>query len=157
VSARASVSFVWTERYDQAGLVLCLRKRSEKNLSAPPAKWIKTGIEFYNGKPMLSTVACDAWADWSVSPMPGDNAAAGAETWTTLSVEKEEDEHGVSLWVYNIRDSGEKIPLREITWVFGHDSEQWDLQVLAMAARPEKKASQELEVKVKDMEIKWKS
>ncbi|KAF2670687.1 hypothetical protein BT63DRAFT_424626 [Microthyrium microscopicum] len=161
VSVQASVSFAWKERYDQAGLLLCLRKRSvseEQSVeltTAPPAKWIKTGIEFYNGKPMLSTVACDAWADWSVTPRTMGAGASATATWTTLSIEKEQDENGVSLWVYHIDDLGEKIPLREITWVFGHDPDRWNIEVLAMAARPEKSAIDILEVSIKDMAIEW--
>jgi len=35
-------------------------------------KWVKTGIEFTHGKPHVSTVACDRWADWSLLPMEGE-------------------------------------------------------------------------------------
>jgi uncharacterized protein len=158
VSARASVSFEWAERYDQAGLLLSFKERSDdKNASTLPSKWIKTGIEFYNGKPMLATVACDTWADWSLAPLPLDDGASGADVWTTISIEKEGDEHGVSLWVYHVKDDGEKVPLREITWVYGHDPDAWFLQILAMAARPEKRAKQDLEVAVKDMSVNWAS
>jgi uncharacterized protein len=106
---------------------------------------------------MLSTVACDAWADWSVAPIEVGDGITAAETWTTISIEKEEDEHGVSLWIYHVRDTGEKVPLREVTWVFGHDPDQWNIQVLAMAARPEKKAVGDLEVSIKEMAIRWRS
>jgi hypothetical protein len=104
---------------------------------------------------MLSTVTCDAWADWSVAPLPLSENSSSVDTWTTISIEKEEDENGVSLWVYHVAKDGQKTPLREITWVFGHDTEKWDVQVLAMAARPEKKATEDLEVSVKDMVVKW--
>jgi regulation of enolase protein 1 (concanavalin A-like superfamily) len=135
--------------------LISLRKRSEESSKAPPSKWIKTGIEFYQGKPMLSTVACDAWADWSVAPLPVSDIKSAVETWTTISIIKEEDENGVSLWVYHVGKDGLKTPLREITWVFGHDTEAWDVQILAMAARPAKTAKDDLEVSVKDMVVIW--
>ncbi|KAK3378887.1 hypothetical protein B0T24DRAFT_674724 [Lasiosphaeria ovina] len=166
VSARASFSFAWSEQYDQGGLLLSFRPRTttgaEKASSSSPTKWVKTGIEFYNGRPMLSTVACDRWADWSVGPLTTSSASTGAKTWTTISVEREinenaTNENGSSWWVYQILEGGEKVALREICWVYGdgNDAENWELEVLAMAARPEKNVNTSLEVEVRDMEVKW--
>ena len=109
---------------------------------------------------MLSTVACDRWADWSVTPLvvpsPGAAAAAGAETWTTIAVEKAVDHHGTSLWVYHVREDGAKVPLREVCWAYGDgDAETWELEVLGMAARPEQKAESSLEVALREWEVKW--
>ena len=106
---------------------------------------------------MLSTVACDRWADWSVTPLvvpsPG---AAGAETWTTIAVEKAVDHHGTSLWAYHVREDGVKVPLREVCWAYGDgDAETWELEVLGMAARPEQKAESSLEVALREWEVKW--
>jgi regulation of enolase protein 1 (concanavalin A-like superfamily) len=157
---QASVKFDWKEKYDQAGLLLSFRKRGEESSSNPPSKWIKTGIEFYNGKPMLSTVACDNWADWSIGPLPVATGLSGADIWTTILIEKEEDENGLSLRVYHV-NGDEKTALREITWVYGLDTEAWDVEVWAMAARPAKKPVagsgdlKALEVSVKDMVINW--
>jgi uncharacterized protein len=102
---------------------------------------------------MLSTVTYNVWVDWSVALL-ADDGTSHTETWTTVSVEKEVDEHGVSLWVYQVRDNGEKVPLREVTWVFRHNRNQWNIEVLAMAASPEKKAIEDLKVSIKDMQIK---
>jgi len=154
VSAKASFSFPWSEQYDQAGLLLSFTPSdSDSNPETAPPKWIKTGIEFYNGQPMLSTVAAAPWADWSVTPLPV--TSVGAQTWTTLSIEKAGDEHGISLWVYRILDSGEKVALREICWVYGDKPETWRLEVSVMAARPQKAATTSLDVEVKDFEVKW--
>jgi regulation of enolase protein 1 (concanavalin A-like superfamily) len=165
VSATVSLSFVCTERYDQGGLLFSLRQRDSSgkasSTSEAPEKWIKTGIEFYKGKPMLSTVTCDSWADWSVAPLDlslcGESSAPkGIKVdWTTISIVKETDQHGVSLWVYQIDQTGEKRSLREVTWVYGLDAEQWDLEILAMAARPEVNSSEKLEVTFRDIEIHW--
>lgn len=43
--------------YDQAGLML----RIDEN------RWVKTGVEFTDGEPFLSTVITDGKSDWSVS------------------------------------------------------------------------------------------
>jgi len=131
---------------------------------------------------MLSTVAAAPWADWSVTPLFShassnltsntDSGLGGEERqkiWTTISIEKSLDEHGVSLWVYLVlpsstREEGEgekrekKVALREICWVYGDgDPASWELEVAAMAARPFKgpSASGDLEVEVRDMVVRW--
>ncbi|CCC07048.1 unnamed protein product [Sordaria macrospora k-hell] len=161
LSARASFSFPWRERYDQAGILLAFRPRSSSFPSETkeeiPQKWIKTGIEFYQSAPQFSTVATDNWADWSVTPLTSPT------DWTTILVEKSGDKHGKSLWVYRVvldektGEEKERIALREICWVYGLDGEAWDLEVVAMAARPEKNAEggEELVVKVRGWEVKW--
>lgn len=145
-----SFSLVWSVQYDQAGLLLSLRKKGD-SASAPPAKWIKTGVEFYNSAPRISTVACDGWADWSVAPIaakPGD--------WITVSIERAGDHHGASLWVYQLLEDGTKEPLREICWVYPPGSEaEWEIRVDAFAARPGKDVAEGLEAQIKDFVVKW--
>lgn len=49
-----------------------------------------------------------------------------------------------------------KVPLREICWVFGLERlEDWEVEVHAMAARPEKKAKGGLTVEVGNLEVRW--
>ncbi|MDR9773093.1 DUF1349 domain-containing protein [Rhizobium hidalgonense] len=43
--------------YDQAGLMVRLDEK----------RWVKTGVEFTDGEPFLSTVVTDGRSDWSVS------------------------------------------------------------------------------------------
>ncbi|KAF9049466.1 hypothetical protein BDZ89DRAFT_977822 [Hymenopellis radicata] len=126
----AQVSFIapWEYRYDQGGLLLHLTKPDAKD------KWLKTGIEFYNDKPFMSTVGCDNWADWSIVP------TAGNETEYTVQARRESDELGVSLWVYRLildeKDNEvERIPLREVPWFFA-DEAGWSIAVGPYAARP---------------------
>ncbi|KAL9106193.1 MAG: hypothetical protein Q9227_008726, partial [Pyrenula ochraceoflavens] len=154
-SASVSFSFEWKERYDQAGLLLSLRKGPSPDHSKPPQRWIKAGVEFYNGSPMLSTVACQDWADWSVTPHHS-RTATPKDTWTTILVQREADENGISLWFYLVLDNGDKVPLREVTWVFGDEPESWELEVLAMAARPATgEGLGHLEVEMKNMDVQW--
>jgi regulation of enolase protein 1 (concanavalin A-like superfamily) len=102
--ARVTVSAAWSKLYDQGGLVLIL---PAAGVDAVSQKWIKTGIEFYQGKPYVSTVAADAWADWSLVP------AAMHDGGVTLEMERKEKDD--TLWIYVI-DGEIKVPIREVTW-----------------------------------------
>ncbi|KAJ4381912.1 hypothetical protein N0V86_003281 [Didymella sp. IMI 355093] len=121
-------------QYDQAGLLLHLTK---PGLSNEETKWLKTGIEWYYGKPYISTVGCDQWADWSVVPIPGFTGNEERPT-ATIEAKREKDVLGKSLWVYWIvkRDDGseERIPLREVNWFFA--DEEWKVSVGGYVARP---------------------
>lgn len=48
--------------YDQAGIML----------RASDTQWLKTGVEFTDGHPMLSAVVTDGFSDWSVTLPQGD-------------------------------------------------------------------------------------
>lgn len=52
----------------------------------------------------------------------------------TIKVVREEDENGISLWVYWVKSESESFPLREVTWLFA--DEDWEVKVGAMACRP---------------------
>ncbi|KAI1956550.1 hypothetical protein LOZ58_006269 [Ophidiomyces ophidiicola] len=135
--ARVRVSAQWSTLYDQGGLVMILHRDDAR-------KWIKTGIEFVNGKPYLSTVGKDNWADWSLAPVPGDGREA------ILEMVKDK---GV-LWVYSIEqgeDGETRIPMRELTWAFAEEQgvECW---VGMYACRPGKEGG-ELEVTFRDFEL----
>lgn len=161
-SARVTFWADWTECYDQAGLLLALKRASAPTKPEEPAeKWIKTGVEYYQDKPQLSTVGCDKWADWSVSAV-GDTVDPAKGL--TLEVVREGDEHGKSAWVYRlIRDADgnvqEKIPLREICWIFADENEnggeEWVLDVSPLIARPEKKATTALQVNFMEFSVNW--
>lgn len=95
-------------------------------------------------------MACDAWADWSVADLPGNQG-----DWATVLVERDTDVSGTSLWVYRIDgETGEKVPLREVCWVFG-DGDEWEVEVACMAARPGDVGG-ELAVEFRDFEVTWK-
>jgi len=111
-SAKVTVSANWNTLYDQGGLVLFI---PDEDIT----KWVKTGIEFFDGKPYSGTVATSRWSDWSLVPLP---ESAGGKI--TLQVEREtkNGERVESLWIYLVDPvTGEKSPLRELTWFFRHD------------------------------------
>jgi uncharacterized protein len=144
--------------YDQGGLLLVLKPATSKQ----PNKWIKTGLEFYNNQPQLSTVACDRWADWSISPLikPVDPKHG-----ITLEVVREGDEHGKSVWIYQLHldeatgQVREKTPLREVCWIFADedekDGEEWVLDVSPLLARPARTTTDSLKVDFKEFKIQW--
>lgn len=140
------------EQYDQAGLVLSLKSAGATGPlpgGDSPPKWLKTGVEYYNGVPKAATVACDSWADWSLGDVKGKEG-----DWVTVLVENGQDELGKSFWVFQVVE-GDKVPLREVCWVFGHgDAGKWELSVEAYACRPAKDAG-ELVVEFKDLDVQW--
>ncbi|KAL4786769.1 hypothetical protein BJX76DRAFT_70475 [Aspergillus varians] len=117
--ARVALSAHWSQKYDQGGLIIVL------NGANGSRKWVKTGVEFTNGKPHLSTVTKDRWADWNLLPVPSGGAGA------TLEIVRESDD---SLWVYFV-EGIQKAPIREVTWVFA-DEDVKDLWIGVYAARP---------------------
>lgn len=151
----AQVSFLLhpKEQYDQAGLIISLRPHGMTQAASfndAPPKWLKTGVEYYNGVPKAATVACDSWADWSLSDVKGQEG-----DWVTVLVERGRDDLGLSLWVYQVVGR-EKIPLREVCWVFGHgEPADWEVTVEGYACRPEKETVEELSVEFRDLKVKW--
>lgn len=93
------------------------------NPSAPNTEkqWIKTGIEFYKGKPYVSTVGCDKFADWSLTPLPASSVADKVEGSGSVTLELEKDAKEGTMWVYIIVDGEERFSIREVTWMLDID------------------------------------
>ncbi len=74
-----------------------------------------------------------------------------------MQIEKDKDGNGTGLWVYRVKEeSGEKVPLREICWVFAAGMEGWEVDVCGMAARPaEDNGGGGLEVEFGGLEVRW--
>ena len=123
--ARAAFNALWQQQYDQGGLIIVLHTANGNK------KWVKAGIELTHGKPHLSIVAKDRWADWSLLPVPSGGLAA------TLELVREADD---SLWIYLV-EGLQKSPLREVTWVFQEDNVQ-ECWVGVYAARPSKEGEE---------------
>lgn len=122
--ARIIISAPWSDLFDQGGIILAVGP--DKNV---PTKWVKSGIEFYKGRPMVSTVVKDNWADWSLV------AARGEKTTIELEREVEDGVPGTTLCVYHV-EGDVRTPIREVTWIF-HDMEDKMCWVGAYAAKPQ--------------------
>ena len=59
-TAQLHVRAGFTHLYDQAGIMVRIDER----------RWLKAGVEFSDGQPMLGVVLTDALSDWSVMPAP---------------------------------------------------------------------------------------
>ncbi|KAI0199617.1 hypothetical protein F4808DRAFT_432277 [Astrocystis sublimbata] len=162
-SARVTFWASWTERYDQAGLLLVPRRASSSPpTTEAPDKWFKTGIEYYLDEPQLSTVGCDRWADWSVGVL---TKPVDPKRGVTLEARREGDENGRSIWIYQLildeatGEVAERIALREVCWILADEEEDegkgWVLDVSPMVARPEKDATTPLSVDFKDFTVVW--
>lgn len=142
--ARVQVRANWEILYDQGGLLLALHEKG--TTKHEERKWVKTGIEFVNGRPNVSTVAKDQWADWSLLPNPN---AGGHEPTATIEMVREEDG---SLWIYLVEGGKEKTPIREVTWVFEKE-EGLECWIGAYAARPKDELHKALEVKFEELVV----
>ena len=162
-SARITFWAPWTERYDQAGLLLVPRSASSPPpTTEAPEKWLKTGIEYYNNQPQLSTVGCDRWADWSIGPL---SKPVNSERGVTLEARREGDEHGRSIWIYQLvldeatGEEVERLPLREVCWILADEEENGGegrvLDVSPLVARPERNAAAPLRVEFKEFKVVW--
>lgn len=128
--ARITVFAPWVTQYDQGGLVFLL----PKNGDIAEGKWLKTGIEFFEGQVYIGTVAKDQWADWSLGQAglqdfksPQGEVVKGV----TLELERHPVENTLRTYVV---DGEKRIPIRETTWILSEpETELW---IGAYVARP---------------------
>ncbi|KAG9123495.1 hypothetical protein FRC07_014866 [Ceratobasidium sp. 392] len=168
--AKVTVSAEWNRLYDQGGLVMILpgteiagslRSHSsslttENKNDTAYAAWVKTGIEQFDGKPNIGTVATPAhgYSDWSLVPTPPGTKSV------TIEVVRQPD--GPGLYIYFI-EGDKKTLIREVTWVFqGSDTSGQLLGVGVYAARPTKlegetEQGEALPVHFEGLEIEWAS
>lgn len=73
---RVSFEGAYREQYDQAGLLLRLDDRT----------WVKTGIEYVDGRRQVSAVVTRGVSDWSVAPL-----ADGEPSLVTVEMRREGD------------------------------------------------------------------
>jgi regulation of enolase protein 1 (concanavalin A-like superfamily) len=139
--ARVTVTGNWSRLYDQGGLVLVLQ---DKNVTTgnKDQRWVKTGIEFYQGEVFVGTVGADRWSDWSL-------VQVGIQDGKTVTLEMEGD--GDTLWIYVV-DGEKRIPIREVPWILsagGKDVQAW-VGVYAASPKPD---GNELEVNFDGWEL----
>ncbi|KAI4240366.1 MAG: hypothetical protein L6R40_005192 [Gallowayella cf. fulva] len=134
-SVQVTVKGRWKTLYDQGGLLLILPSPAATAAAEAGeyrSKWIKTGIEFYNGKPHISAVACDRWADWSLLPLPSPSTE---EVAIRMDREVKNGEKTSTLWItYQNPQSGAWMPIREIAW--GFEEDEGDARIGVYAAKP---------------------
>jgi uncharacterized protein len=118
--ARVAVTADWKELYDQGGLCIIINKADGAK------KWVKTGIEFVENAPHVSTVVTDRWSDWSLRPMLSQGGVGA-----TIEMSRGKDG---SLWVYQL-DGVKRCPMREVTWFFEGDDKD-ECWVGVYAAKP---------------------
>lgn len=154
LSVRVTFWADWANLYDQSGVLLVPRRSSETG--PPNSRWIKTGVELYDSRPHLSTVTCDRYADMSLYPV----ATEGLKS-VTIEVFRDGGAGGTKAWVHRLvldQDGNikERIPLREVCWLFADEDEgDWVLDVSPLAARPDKAAKDALKVDFSEFKVQW--
>jgi uncharacterized protein len=115
-----TVTVPWKTQFDQGGFIIAFPNSTE------PWRWIKGGIEYFNGKPALGVVGTDRYSDWSLAPMSADEQK-------TATFEAVRDD--TTLWVYAVVD-GKRQPLRETKWAFLDLEQSAEMRVGVYAAKP---------------------
>ncbi|KAK5692426.1 hypothetical protein LTR97_010734 [Elasticomyces elasticus] len=120
-SLKVEVTVPWKTQFDQGGLLIIFPEPKQGK-----GRWVKGGIEYFDGSPALGVVGTDRFSDWSLAPMPeGDGR--------TASFEAVRD--GTTLWVY-VLVNGNRQALREIKWAFVDVKGDEELKVGVYAAKP---------------------
>ncbi|KAB5593298.1 hypothetical protein CTheo_3216 [Ceratobasidium theobromae] len=148
--AQVTVKSDWSRLYDQGGLVFLVNSPGldEERYES----WVKTGIELFDGKPNVGTVATPAggYADWSLVPL---------QAGTSATIEVTPEKGGSTLYVH-LLDGERKTLIREVTWVF-QGKHDLLLGVGVYAARPTKLEGEatlkgeSLAVHFEGLEIEW--
>ncbi|KAK4956263.1 hypothetical protein LTR10_005784 [Elasticomyces elasticus] len=143
---KVEVTVPWKTQFDQGGLLIIFPAPKDDD-GGTKGRWVKGGIEFFEGKPALGVVGTDRFSDWSLSPMPeGDQRTA------TFEAVKD----GTTLWVYVVVD-GKRQALREIKWAFVDVKGDEELRVGVYAAKPTPDEGDEkagVEVKFSGLSVK---
>lgn len=157
-------------QYDQGGILLAITRTGEQQQQQPSSdtmRWLKTGIEMYEGEPWLTVVGCDRWSDLSMVPLGWGGGAeeewkGGRRPAARVEVERVKE----ALWVYWVIEGkegkeGRRVPVREVNWFFSHEEiagEAWEVSVAAYAVRPlknEKDEDEALSVEFRRFGVEW--
>jgi regulation of enolase protein 1 (concanavalin A-like superfamily) len=147
------VSAAWATLYDQGGLVLVVDPVPPHRLT--PERWVKAGIEFYEGKPCVSVVFADKWADWSLSPVPAGAVGEAAHgTKLEVKMERVHEEDSKSLLRISVKGpEGKWTPIREVTWFFEGEKEDEVAWCGVYTAKPTVGDDKELNVQFEGLEV----
>ncbi|KAK5734776.1 hypothetical protein LTR17_008707 [Elasticomyces elasticus] len=123
-SLKVTVTVPWKTQFDQGGLLIIFPGEGGKG----SGRWVKGGIEFFEGSPALGVVGTDRFSDWSLAPMPSSPHSQISATFEAVK-------DGTTLWVYVVVD-GKRQALREIKWAFVGLHGEDELKVGVYAAKP---------------------
>ncbi|KAK5718757.1 hypothetical protein LTR15_008491 [Elasticomyces elasticus] len=126
-SLKVEVTVPWKTQFDQGGLLIIFPAPKDDD-GRTKGRWVKGGIEYFNGSPALGVVGTDRFSDWSLAPMP---SSPHSQTSATFEAVKD----GTTLWVYVVVD-GKRQALREIKWAFVDVADDEELKVGVYAAKP---------------------
>lgn len=156
-----------TLQFDQGGIVFVLPHASHPNPSAtepgssgasptPHPRWVKAGIEVYEGRPYGSVVVRDRWSDWSLYDLPDYSLGGPTRESIAAALTLRADRNGDALVISVVDIDGEKRPVREVPYWFLHDEVEDSCWVGVIGARPDptKEAKRDLEVRFKGLEIR---
>ncbi|KAK5129042.1 hypothetical protein LTR85_000375 [Meristemomyces frigidus] len=162
ISATITFSFSWRYQFDQAGLLIAtvhpslLQPSGEQpGDSTTHPRWIKVGVEVFDGESYASVVVRDPWCDWSVSPyLPQETGPR--EVRMTVEVVRA----GNALWIYRIAEGAKRRLMRKVNCWFDSSAEsrnEGSLLVGAYAARPDpndEAMGETLRVLIERLEVK---
>ncbi|TVY43883.1 Uncharacterized protein LSUB1_G002035 [Lachnellula subtilissima] len=162
-----------TIQFDQAGLIFVLPDPSlPKPSRAHPGshseiktgvhpKWVKAGIEVWEGKAWGSIVVREKWSDWSLFELPASALGAhagilGSKPSATITLEA--DRVGDALMIYMVEEGQEPKPVRKVPWWFMEDETEDAFWVGVYGARPDPfdEATRNLEVELAGFEVQSK-
>lgn len=158
-----------TLQFDQAGLIFVQLHHSHTSPSAAEPgsasdhdslhkhpRWIKAGIEFYEGQMYGSIVVRDKWCDWSLFQIPDLPASAEDHKLPPFaSVTIEAKRTGDALMLLLVMPNGVRSPIRKVPWWFMEDEMQEMSWVGVYGARPDPfdETREEMEVRFADVRI----
>ncbi|KUJ17150.1 uncharacterized protein LY89DRAFT_685090 [Mollisia scopiformis] len=107
-----------TLQFDQGGLVFVFPGAGTEAKDLVQAekethpRWIKAGIEVWEGKAWGSIVVREKWSDWSLFE-PGQITATG-----TYKMTLEMERFGDALMIYTVSEVKKRTLVRKVPWVF---------------------------------------
>lgn len=159
-----------TQQFDQGGLIFVQPHPSHPSPSAAesgsdqttasghtPPKWVKAGIEFYNGHMRGSVVVRDRWADWSLFEVPqAAFKSSDTDGIQTVSITLEADRLDDALAIWLVVPGSDRMPVRKILWWFLKNERQDNSWVGVYGARPDPndETKENLEVRFDGFEVR---
>jgi hypothetical protein len=129
-----------TLQFDQAGLVFvfldpkfpapCLANPGSGETENPHPKWIKAGVEVWEGKALGSVVVREKWSDWSLFAVP--SSADAVEVTVTIEIER----LGDALMIYKILGAEREL-VRKVPWCFLEGEMKEHIWIGVYGARPD--------------------